>query len=346
MRHCTREPKTDLMGMTQNTSEFSLPSALRPFGQFIAQSLRRLQLSAISARLSFNPEETLIIFSSGRGGSTWLTDIVRAIPKTATIWEPLSVGVTPEFDRIGFDWDQYIPLEADWPEAREAFDKLFRGQLMTWPNTFYERQHTRLKSYCEADQLIVKFTGANALAPWLCHQFAFKKKPILLLRHPMATIASRYRHGAWDKQSDHFIFPSARYTDLNDRHHVYLSELSDLHTVHAAKWCMQHLPTFEALKAKQIEAHVVYYEEVVLDRQKELNRLFSEWNIAPPGDIAKRSEAASVTTRKGSPLSGHEQISNWRNQFSQKEIGEMQAVLDYFEIEVYSKLSDRPLVEF
>ena len=62
---------------------------------------------------NFNVENSIIIFSEARGGSTWLMEILSTIPKTAINWEPLHVknGVVPK--KLNWGWRPYIHKESN-----------------------------------------------------------------------------------------------------------------------------------------------------------------------------------------------------------------------------------------
>lgn len=308
----------------------------------IWHGMRDWTLAAISRQMAFAPEDALIVFSSSRGGSTWLTEIVSQVPGIATIWEPMQPGSTAAFDRIGFGWNQYIPIDAHWPEAKSAFAQMLSGRTLSWPTTFYQRQTGTLYDYFKAETLLVKFVVAHGVAPWLCREFRFKKKPLLTLRHPMATIASRLHHGAWVTLEDKFVFPDARYSELNDKFRPYLETLRGRHRIHTAKWCMQHLPALRAIQNGQIQIHTVFYEDILLNREKTLGRIFEVWDLPIPADLINLSANRSITSRQDGPIEAKLQLSRWRQSFSEREKFEMQEVLDHFGIVVYNTNLDIP----
>lgn len=304
--------------------------------------LRKFRLNRISSKVNVDPQNSLIIFTSGRGGSTWLNNILRCLPNTATVWEPLAVGQGTVFDDIGLNWAQYIPLNAEWEEADKAFEQLLSGDILTWPSTLHERQQNGLDTYTKANRLIFKFVNANALAPWLLKKWKFRQSPIFLLRHPMATVCSRVKHGAWKHVTNTFRYPETRYNDLFDKHRHYLDSLGDPYSIHIAKWCIQNLPLIEVSRNGSASVHTIFYERIVLDREGELNRLFDSLQESIPDDVFSTASKASATTRSGSPLHGKDQLAHWRKSVDKETINNMQKVLDYFGIDFYSGQSDQP----
>lgn len=92
---------------------------------------KRALLRRASLTVSVDPESSIIIFSAGRGGSTWINEVLRCIPDTATVWEPLAVNQRSPFVDVGINWDQYIPEDAVWPEAKALFERLFSGKQLS-----------------------------------------------------------------------------------------------------------------------------------------------------------------------------------------------------------------------
>ena len=308
----------------------------------VARGVQTAMLGAISSLARFAPEDALIVFGNSRGGSTWLAETLRSIPKTCMIWEPEEVNLgETQFTRIGFGLSQQIPISADWPEARRVFGQLFRGQGLDARNTYYERANILV--YLTADTLIVKFVSSNGLAPWLCRQFDFRRKPVLLLRHPMAIAASRLRHGAWDKMPESYDFPKARFDCLNAKHRDYLSMLKGREEVLIAKWCIENLTTLQVAESENSPFYKIFYEDLVLDRRTAIEKLFSEWKLYLSSAAIERSTKASFTTVAGSPLYGRDQLGHWRKSFSAIQTRRMQDVLDHFSIKTYSWESDEPL---
>ena len=75
-------------------------------------------------------EDQILIFSDPRGGSTWLTEIIKSIPNTAIIWEPLHLKYIHQLRELNFGWRQYIPEEVDWPQAKLLFTKIIEGKVL------------------------------------------------------------------------------------------------------------------------------------------------------------------------------------------------------------------------
>lgn len=307
----------------------------------VRKAYSKRRLSAIAERNDFDPGEALMIFSDPRGGSTWITEMVQQIPRTAVVWEPLNLNSTDAFRKIGFGWRQYIPEDAEWEEARGTFEQLLRGRLLN------ESRHNLLSMdlHRQADRLIVKVCRGNALLPWLTRQFTFRHKPIYLIRHPFAVVASQLRFGAWDKTFGGFSIPKGRYNDLYTPHADFLQRIETKEEALVATWCLTNLVPLRHPK-NNVDWITVNYETLLLQPERTLERIFGVWNMPLPSGALDQVRQASDTTRDATfQISLEAQLRKWQEQFSDDQIRRMTSVLDYFEVEFYDT-GVKPLVTF
>jgi hypothetical protein len=150
-----------------------------------------------------SPDHTLCFFAIPRSGSTWLADRLHQMDKSVLLNQPL-IGVpnpidlgkpidplfvrAEEIKKLGFHFLQPIPHSADWPDAKDFFERLVSGRIPS-------RLLYNLDSGCQilrSEHLIVHFNHTNLLAAWLQRQFDFRS--IVLLRHPCAGVASQLDH--------------------------------------------------------------------------------------------------------------------------------------------------------
>ena len=131
----------------------------------------------LSKACSFRPEDHLVIFTEPRAGGTWLTEVIAQVPGTAILFEPLYLGHPSRFGELGFAWRQFIPEHEAWPEARQAFDDLFRGEVF---NNWLCHMSSPV-DWLRADRMVVKFCRAGGMIPWLTRSFDFRYRPIHLM---------------------------------------------------------------------------------------------------------------------------------------------------------------------
>jgi hypothetical protein len=313
---------------------------MRSTASIVKLRLSQLPFQALAARNSYDPLGNLIIFSDPRGGSTWITELFSTIPETAILWEPLHLASGAKvFRTLNFHWRQYTPETTDWYEAQVAFDHLLRGKLL---NQWICSRSSYLAFY-HARRLVVKFCRANALVPWITRQFPFRYKPVLLLRHPFAVVASQLQYGSWNYQFTGFKVPDMPFPDLYMAHESYLRKLTTKEEALTATWCITNLVPLRH-KHNNERWITVFYEDLLLHPERELRRIFDQWKITMPEHILSRVDKPSTTTKEATFSRGAaSQLEKWQNDLSENQIKRMTAVLEYFKVEVYDGQNVLPL---
>lgn len=297
----------------------------------IEKKLLNRRLSKFQSSINFNPEANFYIFADPRGGSTWLTEIIKELTNSAIIWEPLAISKVKEIKELGFAWRQFIPEDVDWAEAKAELDKIFRGRTLNdWLTT-----RTDISELKQASNLLVKFCRGNQLLPWMTNRFDFKYKPVFMVRHPFAVVASQMKQGGWDYSFDSFDIPNGPYNHVYLEHEEFLSQIKTKEQALVATWCMCNQVPLNH-KNNNKNWITLNYEEFLLRPKDSILRVFKEWNLNSANIDDLNFSKPSKTTVKGSPISGRAQIENWMKSFSKIQIVEMERVLDYFGVEAYS----------
>ena len=280
---------------------------------------------------SFIPEDQILIFSDPRGGSTWLSELMNCIPKTMILWEPLNKLHVKEIQYLNFGWRQFIPENEEWPEAKCTFDKILSGKI----RNEWTLLRTDVKSFEEANKMIVKLCRGNALLPWMVNQYEFNFKPLYLIRHPFAVVNSQLKQGGWNSNFAKFQVPDIPYNELYQKHQKFLSNLRSKEEVLTAIWCLTNkIPIESKSNNKYIKIH---YEDLVIKPNHILEMIFNNWGISMPDKIHTKIRKASSTSLEKNDVSNYEEfISQWKRQLSKKQILKMSVVLRYFGIELYT----------
>jgi len=287
----------------------------------------------------FEPSENIIVFSDPRGGSTWITEMIMEIPKTAVLWEPLHLGAIDHFTKLGFSWRQYIPENENWKEAEKAFYEVLRGKVLT----HWTCKMTTPYELLSSDRMIVKFVRANAMIPWLTKTFNFKLAPVLLLRHPFAVAASQLDYGAWDYEYTGFKIPDCPYNTIYKEHTEFLSTLHSKAEGLVASWCITNRIPLNNNR-NNIDWITIYYEDLIMNPEKEMERLFNRWDIDMPGNVVVAMRHPSTTTKDATfEKSIEQQLSKWMKVYDTEQIIKLQRILDYFEVKVYNGKSVSPI---
>ncbi len=298
---------------------------------FLRRQATAMQLHWLQGRMRADPAKAILLFASPRGGSTWLEEILGTIPRTATIWEPLDLENVPQFRQLGFAWRQHIPTGESWPEAEELFIRLFSGGLLS-P---YLAQATTPMALRRADRLIVKFVRGHLLLPWITERFQVPR-PVLLVRHPCAVVASMRKHGAW---KGHAIPPPPppphRYDALVRELHGLAKGITTEEEYLAYIWCLTHAHLLHH-PLNDAAWTTITYEELLLNTEATLRKVFTAWGMELPAAALEVATRPSRTTKPGSPTQDpQQQLAHWQKQLSQDQQQRIFAVLDRFGIGLY-----------
>jgi hypothetical protein len=260
---------------------------------------------AVSAR--YDIRDTVSIFASGRGGSTWLAEIVASVPGSILQWEPFHPVSNPTAVRLGFERKPYFTAaRPPTPRQMQFITGLFDG---SWINletaTRNQSPPPALADFVRFRRFVVKFVTANASIDWLTETFGVRS--ILLVRHPCAVVASQMRWGSWTTPDrDRAVTPAL------------LEDFPALRRAHAAagtheeilalSWLAGTLPPLRAPDANR-KWLTVFYEDLVLDPAGTIRTIFDWLGEQPPKPVEELHGRPSAMV-KGS-VQG---IDAWRHQ--------------------------------
>jgi Sulfotransferase family len=283
-------------------------------------------------------DKMLAVFSSPRGGSTWMAELLSAIPQSAIVWEPLDfTNIYPELTEARFTQNQYIPEHENWPEAKKYFSKLFSMQIDAFG---LYAENRCLRELPASSYFIFKFVGANLLLPWLTSLFTGRF--VYIIRHPCAVISSQLRYKFIRNEIEkegHQIFPEGRF------HDQLVGTYSDIikRAVHneerlAAEWALTNLiPVTHT--ANDIRWITVAYERLYKDPAAELDRLFSRLKIGLPPDLLaniKKNSSTALASSAESIQSG-QQLHAWKGNLSRRQIDNILGIVKEFGIDFYDE---------
>ncbi|WP_412062438.1 sulfotransferase [Rubrivirga sp. IMCC45206] len=281
----------------------------------------------------FDPLENLILCSDPRGGSTWLGEVIGCVPGTATLWEPLDIAAVPRAAALGFGWRQHVDEADDWPSAEQFFGDVFAGRVL---NGWTLRATTPVE-WLRAERMVVKFCRATALLPWLTRRFAFRYRPVHLVRHPFAVVASQLAYGAWDAPFTGFEQPVGPHTALWDAHADYLATLTTQAEALTATWALTNGVALGHPRAGT-DWTTVHYERLVMDPEPEIARVFDAWDLPVPAAAAEQVHRASATTKTATFQQGPQaQLAKWQRHLDPADQDRMMAVLDHFGVTIYGR---------
>ena len=247
----------------------------------------------------FRADDGIILCSEPRGGSTWLMEIFANIPDTIINWEPLDVdfGVVPK----KFKWGETpnIPENDNTREYIQLMNRILTMTVMSnWTIKFCS-----FNSLITGKQLITKCVRANRLLPWMTNNFNFSYKPVYLLRHPIPVCISQIKNFLPGAHLEPFEVPDWINNDAYKKHFDYLNSMETLLQRQIALWCLRNSAIINHARAGE-KWIVVYYEDLVLDPEKEVSKLFKQLNLDVPkkmGQFRKPSKSTNLNDFKKNP---------------------------------------------
>ncbi len=285
-------------------------------------------------------ENAVFLFSDPRSGSTWLVELFNRIPDSIIIDEPLSLTAHPELLKLGFSWRQYIPEHQKWSEAFMFFSKLVKGIAIS-KNCFLEP--TRLWS--TKRKPIFKIIRGKLLLAWMLRNFQFKKKPIVLVRHPLAVIDSMKKHPSWDYSFERFQMRNWRFPDKLKQHEEMLKKLDTKWEQLLAYWCISNIEVKERSIIKE-RCIIIFYEDLLEHPIENIKKLFKELNVDVSNDIIAEIWQPSSTSLEKEDITFNKQIDKWKEGFSASDLKKASQILEYFEVDFYSVNDVKPIYRF
>lgn len=264
--------------------------------------LRRLgerALGSLHVDLDRDHKNSIFLAGSGRSGTTWLSEVINHRNEYRYIFEPFypeKVGLCKNFRR-----KQYLRPEDRREEFLGPARKIVSGDLRNvWTDRFNRKLVTQRR--------LIKDIRANLLLGWLHANFPGMPL-ILLLRHPCAVTVSRLKLGWQDILDD-----TMEQRELVEDH---LSLFED--EVRAARdpfersiflWCIENYVPLQQLGRD--EFHLVFYENLCTEPEREVRRLYSFLGEDPDEDIYRSIERPSSLSRRGSAVAlGERPVDSW-----------------------------------
>ena len=253
-------------------------------------------LSYIQSKLNLFSKKrvanTFLVSGTPRGGTTWVAEsVAKALGTRRTLWEPLQDGNTAK-KNLGFSKRPFLNKEFRDHGQKTFFDNLIGGKqanvhllrLSQFPSNFF--------TLFLPHPLLIKFVRGNGVVGLLREEYDLPK-PIVVLRHPCAVVASQMKMGEWEDHphiDEEFLkkFPEVK---------KYISEDVSLPERLAMTWACDVL----SAKNRKSDVHLVYYEELVINGPAILCPILAEWGY----DISKDDMAvilgqSSTTTHSWS----------------------------------------------
>lgn len=236
---------------------------------------------------------TVFLAGSGRSGTTWISEIINADLSFRYIFEPFNCRKTAEWR--DYEFQQYFPRDHDDRHALAMAERILSGRVR---NAWVDSQNRALI----ARRRLVKDIRTNLMLGWLKAHFPAMAL-VLLVRDPLAVIASRQRLG-WGPPMG--LERLRRMPGLVEEHleplmHFIECQAQDEFAMQVVNWCIEHLVPLRQLRPGEYQ--LVSYEAMVADPTAAIGPLFEYLGLSTgPRHIAQLSRpsaTASAQRRQG-----------------------------------------------
>jgi Sulfotransferase domain len=270
-------------------------------------------LGQLYLNLGHDYGDAVLLAGSGRGGTTWIAELINFDNSYRLIFEPLRAS---QFK--AFHGRRYFRPEDDHPELAALLGTVFNGRLRSLLSDRYNRQLLPRKR-------LVKEIILNLSLGWVHRQFP--QIPIIwLVRHPCAVVSSRLRLG-WNYSLRTFLRQESLMSDWLAPFKSDMEKASSPFDIHLYHWCIETFVPFKQLT--QNEVHLVFYEDFCTQSRRELVRLFTFLGKTPNKHVFSRLERPSSQTLRRLPTRTA-LLNGWRERFTKSELDRLYGVLNQF----------------
>ncbi len=211
--------------------------------------------------LGGDQRDSIFLAGSGRGGTTWVAEMINYDNALRFIFEPFNPRVMPLWR--GFANRQYIRPGDTRPEFVDPARAIVSGRFRNGWADYYNHRFVSRKR-------LIKDIRAHLCLRWLFERFP--GMPVaLMFRHPCAIAASRLRYG-WGHDLSALLGQHDLVDDYLSPMIGELKRIDDPFAKHVAQWCIENFVPLRQFAAGEI--HVAFYEDFRSDPRREIARLF------------------------------------------------------------------------
>lgn len=298
-------------------------------GTLMRQSLVEVRLSGERVKFAVigrsKPNSGIILAGSGRSGTTWITDVLCALPGVQQVFEPL-FPLWNERVRQITGWDRrdpyirsiYLRPEDEHPEWDDLWHRILTGRFRNYW-TDYERNSWF------PDRYLIKEVRANLMLGYLHRHF--QPRVVYILRHPCAVVYSRLAAPQpWHADVQDILRQEKLVEDHLQPLVSSIEQETDLVGAHAVWWAVENYVALHQLK--DVPHYLVFYEDLV-SRPREVLETLLPWlgvKKMPEKVLSLLSQPSRMSNKKLAYQDEHDRLSRWQGSLS---VGEQKRVLSW-----------------
>ncbi|XAL98840.1 sulfotransferase [Phycisphaeraceae bacterium D3-23] len=247
------------------------------------------------------PDSSVLVAGTGRGGTTWLSQLINHDHHYRLMFEPVMPDHVPMFEPLSRR--PYLPRDETDDTWGQPLDRVFSGRLR---NTWVDAHNSRLI----ARHRLVKDIRLNLALPWIAQRYP--RMPIVwLLRHPCAVAYSKLKLG-WNTHLDLFLEDHRLMRDHLSPYRALLSSAAEPWDRHVLMWCVETLIPLRTLQPG--ETLPVSYEDLCDTPWTTLDGVFACLGRPYRRNVMEHAlTLRSATHRTGSAVvTGADPVAGWQ----------------------------------
>lgn len=284
-----------------------------------------------------NQGENIFLLGSGRSGTTWCEEVLNHDLRLRIIFEPFHMtrGLVRS-QPAPWEW---VDPEAESPEVHKNLSHLLYGNFRNkWVDSWNLKRFRVYTGRC------FKAIRAHTFVGYIARNFP-DIKLIYIMRHPLGALAS-YLHRDWPSRTDEFLSQKSLTEGLLAPHLSFIKQLSTKAELTTLRWCLENYIALYQLGHTQAKAHVVFYEDMVIQPERELQRFadflgptFRLPNIAQthkPSFHSKLTDKDYLDTKR---------IEKWKQLLSEADQQAAMRVVEQFRLDAIYDMGFRPRLD-
>lgn len=268
------------------------------------------------------PSRSVVLAGSGRGGTTWIGNIIAANPNMRIIFEPFDPRRVPAAK--GLPLFAYAHPDREYSLLHNYVEKVLAGAVN---NEWISRQGNRWW----ATRRLVKAIRANLMLGWMDRNF--HPKIVFVTRHPCAVVLSRMKL-KWDTHIDDMLSQPELvqdhllpYMDVIERARTDLQKQTVM-------WCIENMIPLQQMY--DYNWVVCTYEELYTRPEQQAERVLTTLDIRTTWLTRRAIHRTSVVTRPDSAIvTGKNPLREWQYSLSPDDIDEILSIAADFYITLY-----------
>ena len=287
-------------------------------------------------------DQTIVLSGYYRSGTSWLGEVLSRSPGYMLSFEPLRSNYNPDARFLRAECQFALEPDLEHPRACALMEAVLTGRS---GSQFSAYEGSRLRSWWKlatANRLIVKFVRGSRLLAWLCRTFPDVPRPVHIVRHPCAVVASQLakKSHAWRDEGD--ADPLERFRPLSDAQlEAYGDVLASVRSpveVRAAHWAV-HLET--ALRQRPDGSWLIRdYESLVRGGSDSIVELTAALGMPVPRRLDRLREPSDTMVEE-QIQAADVRLNKWRSQLDADDARRVLDVVHAIGVGLYADESPR-----